>query len=94
VPVPAKKAAEGLAPVIRATWTRQAAALEKLPRWEHALAFDPDRWDHELAKDLTRAGLDPAVAQLLASTVNADTVHLLSTGESAFSEAREAALYG
>jgi hypothetical protein len=90
------------APVIRDTWRRQAARLDKLPAAERAAAFDRSRWDRELAADLhplyRAAGASPDLAAreaaALATTVNADTLSLLVAGEEAFNAAREAGLYG
>jgi hypothetical protein len=100
---PAKRQAQAPAPeesepseaarlVIRGTWARQAKALERFPAWARATAFEPKRWDRELAEDLARVGLEPGAATRLAETVNADTLHLLFTGDDPF--VREAALYG
>ncbi len=95
-------AASLTAPIIRASWSRQQARLDKVPAEDRAGCFDRLRWDRELAADLTpvyrRAGAPPDLASRLseavAVTVNADTHALLLNGVEAFAAHREAALYG
>jgi HK97 family phage portal protein len=90
-----------LTPVIRATWDRQQARLEKVDPVARAASFVSDRWDRELAADLEaayrQAGISPAIAAqagaTLAATINAETLQLLVQHEEAFGAAREAALY-
>jgi HK97 family phage portal protein len=95
-------AAHVTAPIIRATWRRQQARLQKLPPHDRVTHFDRERWDTELAAALdplyqaagASADLAARESTALATTVNADTVALLAAGENAFSAAREAGLYG
>jgi HK97 family phage portal protein len=97
-PVPAA----ATVPVIRRTWMRQRARLDKLPIEERAHGFEVDRWNRELAAELEplyrAVGYDEAdaahQAAALAATINGDTLQLLVAGEQAFSSGREAALYG
>jgi HK97 family phage portal protein len=103
-PAPAGRAlaTDVTAPVIRETWRRQQARLQKVALAERAAAFDRDRWDRELARALeplyraAGAGADLAAREstTLATVVNADTLQLLVAGEDAFSPNREAGLYG
>jgi HK97 family phage portal protein len=94
-------APEAIAPILRRSWMRQRARLERFPLAERAAHFETARWDREIVADLEpvllAAGFDriEAVqrATALATVVNADTLQLLVAEQDAFSSAREAELY-
>jgi len=77
--------AASIAPVVHAARLRQQARLSKLPIAERATTFyeQLDRWHRELAADLTRAGLDPERAALVAQRANTATLTQLLGQEAA-----------
>ena len=87
------------APVLAATWQRQAQVLGKTRA--DAAAFNEDRWNRELTDDLVpvyaAAGFDVVDATLrasqLARVVNSDTRLLLATSRAAAFEQRKAEAY-
>lgn len=89
---------EAIAAVVRRTWMRQRARLEKLPTEERAAAFQSLRWDDELTDNLDplyrAVGHTEAAARsqaaAVARRVNTETLRRLVAGIEAFAVTREA----